>query len=297
LQKDRQEVTHIHLGFGSKLVDACIVRRVLNALRPPELRSALEAIEDYRAEQTAIAKVQRHHLQRAQDDVDELRRRYRFVDPSNGRVKADLEAGLETALARLDVLKQETHEAGDVAPPVLRAEDARDLVALGEHMETLWGAPTTTNQDRKRILRLAISRVVVLEMTDEAIELEIVWAAGLRERCRVLRLAGADALVRAMREAGRTAAQIAAELNVRGVTSLHGTPMSETNVLAKLERLGNKPRPTKREVLAKIQSLLIEGIPRCEILGIVNRDLPLHAKRWTSSRLEAAISAFHTGGD
>jgi hypothetical protein len=64
-----------------------------------------------------------------------------------------------------------------------------------------------------------------------------------------------------------------------------------------LERLGNKPRPTKREVLVKIRSLLIEGIPRREILGLVNRDLPLHAKRWTSSRLEAAISELRTGGD
>jgi len=240
LQKDRQELTHIHLGFGSKLVDACIVRQVLNALRPLELRPALEAIENYRGEQTAVAKVQRHHLQQAQDDVDELRRRYRFVDPSNGRVKADLEAGLETALARLDTLKHEFAEVSAVAPPVLRAEDARDLLALGEHIQTLWSAPTTTNQDRKRILRLAISRVTVLAMTDEAIELEIVWASGLLERCRVLRLAGADALVRAMREAGHTAPQIAAELNAHGVTSLHGTPMSETTVYAKLARLGIK---------------------------------------------------------
>ncbi len=295
LQKDRQEVTHIHLGFGSKLVDAAIVRRVLNALRPLELQAALEAIEDSRAEQTAIAKVQRHHLQQAQDDVDELRRRYRFVDPSNARVKADLEARLETALARLDVLKHEIAEAGAVAPPVLRAEDAQDLVALGEHIETLWGAPTTTNQDRKRILRLAISRVVVLEMTAEAIELEIVWAAGLRERSRILRLAGADALVRAMRETGRTASQIATELNARGVTSLHGTPMSETSVYAKLARLGIKAHPTRREVLVKIRSLLIDGIPRREILEIMNRDLPPHARRWIPSRLEAAILALGTG--
>jgi hypothetical protein len=295
LQKDRQEVTHIHLGFGSKLVDACIVRCVLNALRPLELRPALEAIEDYNAEQTAIAKVQRHHLQQAQDDVDELRRRYRFVDPSHGRVRADLEAGLETALARLDVLKHENAEAGAMAPPGLRAEDARDLVALGEHIETLWGAPTTTNQDRKRILRLAISRVTVLDMTDEAIELEIVWAAGLRERCRVLRLAGADALVRALREIGRTVSQIAAELNARGVTSLHGTPMSKTTVLAKLERLGTKRQPTRREVLAKIRSLLIDGKTRREILDIVNRELPLHRKRWTPSRLVVAIAALRTG--
>jgi DNA invertase Pin-like site-specific DNA recombinase len=295
LKKDRQEVTHIHLGFGSKLVDACIVRGVLNALRPLELQAALEAIEDHRTEQTAIAKLQRHHLQQAQDDVDELRRRYRFVDPSNERVRADLEAALETALARLDVLKHENAEARAVAPPALRAEDARDLVAFGEHIETLWGAPTTTNQDRKRILRLVISRVTVLHMTDDAIELEIVWAAGFQERCRVLRLAGADALVRAMRKTGQTAAQIAAELNARGVTSLHGTPMSETSVLAKLERLGIKSQPARREVLVKIRSLLIDGKTRREILDIVNRELPLHLKRWTPSRLVVAITALRTG--
>lgn len=206
-----------------------------------------------------------------------------------------MEAALETALARLDVLKHENAEAGAMAPPSLRAEDARDLVAVGEDIETLWGAPTTTNQDRKRILRLAISRVTVLDMTDEAIELEIVWAAGLRERCRVLRLAGADALARAMREAGQTAAHIAAELNALGVTSLHGTPMSETSVLAKLERLGNKSRPMRREVLAKIRSLLIDGSPRREVLDILNRDLPLHLKRWTPSRLLVAIAALRRG--
>jgi hypothetical protein len=71
--------------------------------------------------------------------------------------------------------------------------------------------------------------------------------------------------------------------------------MSETNILAKLERLGNKLQPTSREVLVKIRSLLIDGMPRRDILDIVNRDLPLHARRWTSSRLVAAISALGAG--
>lgn len=94
---------------------------------------------------------------------------------------------------------------------MLTTEDAAELVTLANHIEELWSAPTTTNEDRKRLLRTAISRVLVREATEDTLELEIVWVGGLTESCRVLRYGGIDELVRALWDAGKDEQAIAAD--------------------------------------------------------------------------------------
>ncbi len=248
-QKDRQEVRQVHLSCPTKLVDASIVDKVLSVLKPLEMRAALAAIKDHGAQQAALAMTQRRHLQQAEDDVEEARRRYRLVDPSHQLVKADLEQRYEDALTRLEALRREMAEAHVAAPAVLRAEDAHDLVTLSERIEALWAAPTTTNEDRKRLLRIVITRVLVHEVTKEAVELEIVWASGLQERCRVLRSAGVDTLVQALRATGKNAAEITDELRASGVKTPFGRPMLESTVQGRLARLGIGPKAMRRRVM------------------------------------------------
>jgi DNA invertase Pin-like site-specific DNA recombinase len=293
MPRDRLDVAHYHLSCGTKFLDAYVVRRVLDALKPVSVRAALEAIDEHGTEQAAIAKAQRRHVQQAQDDVEAARQRYALADPNHRLVRADLEAQLEHALAKLDALKREMAVA-DPAPPIaLKAEDARDLIALSERVEALWDAPTTTNEDRKRLLRLVLTCVLIHEVTDEAVELEIVWASGLQERYRLLRSAGVAAHAYALALTGETASEIAAALRVDGVTTTYGRPVSTDVVASKLRKLGITAKAARHDTLVKIRTLLMDGRRR-EILDVLNRDLA-HSQRWTPHRLSHAVTALRRG--
>jgi len=292
--QDREDVWHFHLSCGTNLLDAYIVRRVLDALQPVQLQAALDAIEEHRIEQTVIAKAQNRQLQHAKDEVETARRRYTLANPNHRLVKADLEAQLEQALAKFDALKREMAAATPPPPIVLKAENARDLIALGERVETLWNAPTTTNLDRKRLLRLVISRILVLEKTDDFLELEIVWASGLQERCRLLLSAGVAARAYALALGGKTSAEIAAELRADGVLTIYGQPPSRYAVALKLRRRGITAKAKRHDTLVQIRALLMEGRQRREILDILNRDLP-PSRRWSLKRLSKAVSKLRRG--
>ena len=61
------------------------------------------------------------------------------------------------------------------------SEGEREAIRrLSEDIPALWEAPTTTNQDRKEIVRQVIERIVVLvESESERVELKIRWAGGM----------------------------------------------------------------------------------------------------------------------
>jgi DNA invertase Pin-like site-specific DNA recombinase len=287
---------HLHsLSCSAPLLDPQVVTHVLRALHPPGMKAALRAIEEHQLEQTTITKARARLLQQAEDDIVEARRRYRLVDPQHARVKADLEARLEQALEHLDTLKRQIGDTLPAVPARLTTEDAAELVTLAPRVEELWSAPTTRDEDRKRLLRTVISRVVVREATEDALELEIVWVGGLTEHCRVRRYAGVDKLVRTLWEAGKDAQAIADELRARDIKSRFGEWLSEENIQVRLRLHGLIPRVDRVKVLELIRSLLLEGRSRREIFEHLRRDAPSSSGPWTSSRLADAIANLRRG--
>src|SRR5205823_5329128 len=70
---------------------------------------------------------------------------------------------------------------------VTTEEDIGELSRLSAPIENVWGAETTANEDRKRLLRLVISEIVVHRARRAGADCEIVWASGVRQRLRVPR--------------------------------------------------------------------------------------------------------------
>jgi hypothetical protein len=237
---------HVHsLSCSASLVDTQVVALVLKALHPLGLKAALRVIEDHQVEQTTLTKDRARLLQHAEDNVAEARRRYHLIDPQHARVKADLEEHLEHALEHLDAVKRQIADAVPARPVALSTADAGELVTLAAHMDELWSAPTTTNEDRKHLLRTVISRVLVHEATDDALEVEVVWVGGLTEHCQVLRYGGIDELVRALSKAGKDPQAIADELRARNIKSRFGRWLTRANIEVRLRLHGLTPRPRR----------------------------------------------------
>jgi len=235
---------HVHsLSCSASLVDPRVVALVLKALHPLGLKAALRVIEDHQVEQTTLTKDRARLLQHAEDTVAEARQRYHLIDPKHARVKADLEEHLEHALEHLDAVKRQIADAVPARPVALSTADAGELVTLAAHIDELWSAPTTTNEDRKRLLRTVISRVLVHEATDDVLEVEVVWVGGLTEHCQVLRYGGIDELVRALWKGGKDPQAIADELRARNIKSRFGQWLTKTNIEVRLRQHGLTPCP------------------------------------------------------
>ena len=100
-------------------------------------------------------------LQQARYEAAHARRQYDAVDPANRLVAGELERRWNEALQAVAKIE------GDIAaliarrPPPLGEPERRQLIALGADIERAWSHSGATAATRKRILRTAISEIIV----------------------------------------------------------------------------------------------------------------------------------------
>jgi DNA invertase Pin-like site-specific DNA recombinase len=284
------------LSCAAAPLDQGVVRHVLTALTPVTLDTALIEVRAAQAADADVRRAQDRALRRAEDDVEEARTRYGRVAAEHSRVKVDLEAQYEAALTRLETIKQTLATAISTAPRTVKVtdEDTAALVALTERLRYLWDAPTTTNEDRKQLLRTVLTRIT-LTRTAEAYDLELEWVSGLREPLRVLRSQGMATLMVDHARAGRNAFAIARDLNAQGFGNVSGHPLTGPMVQQALKRRGALSKGDRVAVLQRIRDLVLEGRTRHEILAVIQREAPPRLGPWTVPRLRDAISRLREG--
>jgi len=172
-------------SVAAATVDDAVAARLLAALNPHEVALALAA---------ADAVVDRHHrsgraaelaVERARYQADRADRAFHAVEPENRLVARTLEARWEarlTALAQAEQALQATREA---LPPL---PDRGELERLIADLPELWHAPTTSNKDRKRLLRTLITDITLLPETDrDKVRIGVHWHTGATDEITVAR--------------------------------------------------------------------------------------------------------------
>ena len=161
------------------------------------------------------------------DEIDLAERRYRAVDPENRLVASTLEKHWEEALRKERKLREEYDRFLRESPPRLADQERATIQALAGDIPALWRAPSTTNVERKQILRCLIDRVVVHVRCDsEHVNATIQWKGGYESHHEFIRpvrtyaqLRGFEPLMARiveLRDAGHRAEQIAHTLNQEG---------------------------------------------------------------------------------
>jgi len=290
IRKDKDGVLLHRVTCSALLLDPAIVREVLAVLSPPSIEAAITAINEEGDRREAMERGWRSELRRAEDEAADLASRYRHVDLKNAEVKVYLEQEAARALRHLDELRRELPNRTSDRGAALSKIDAAELVALGAQIEPLWNAPTMTNEDRKRLIELVISRVVVRSSTDEAIDIEIAWASGVREPRRVLRPKGVDLLISDLRRAGQPVSEILDTLGAMGVTTYWGRSFTRKILQHKLWLLGFDTKTDRIKALRLIHSMLLERRSRREMLEALRSQGPQPKEgEWTPSGLQSAI--------
>ena len=142
-------------------IDAAITNEVLRILKPFGIEAAVKAIETQSSETTASERQQALSLQQARYEATHARQQYDAVDPVNRLVAGELERRWNEALHAVARIEAEIAATAARRPPPLGEQEREQLMALGADLERAWSHPAATAATRKRILRTALSEVIV----------------------------------------------------------------------------------------------------------------------------------------
>jgi DNA invertase Pin-like site-specific DNA recombinase len=177
---------HACQSLGGARLEKAIAQAFLEAVTPAGLRAAAQAIEQLERQHDERLAGQRLAVERAQFEAERARRQFDACEPEHRLVARTLEARLEDALAELERERRRLAELESRRPEPLTATERQALARLARDLPRLWHAETTTDRDRKELLRTLIGEVVVT-VRDEPrrADIEIAWEGGARSELEV----------------------------------------------------------------------------------------------------------------
>ena len=223
-------------------IDQAVGELLLEMVQPVTLELAFAVQAELQARQEEVDQLRGQQVQRAQYEVDVARNRFMQVDPNNRLVADALEADWNDKL-RAVTETQEQYEQQRLKDRIALDEASRrKVLALAQDLPRLWHDPNTSDQDRKRMVRLLIEDATLTK--GDAIRVQIRFKGGATRTLTLRRPLGAwkerttsPDVIRQIDQLldTHTDAAIAAELNRRGCQSgmkLEFTP----KIVARLRR-------------------------------------------------------------
>ncbi|MEX5713801.1 recombinase family protein [Parafrankia sp. FMc6] len=212
-------------------VDGAVAAALLDAVTPAQIALALQAAGEVADRHDRSIRAAELAAERARYDADRAERAFHAAEPDNRLVARSLENRWEAKLAALAEAEAALTAARDTLPP---PPDQDTLRTLAGDLPGLWHAETTSDRDRKRLLRTLISDVTLLPETDRAKgRIGIRWHTGATDEIALTRALNrgtarrtpADALA-LIREHGATTSNddLVALLAARGLTTGDGHP-------------------------------------------------------------------------
>jgi DNA invertase Pin-like site-specific DNA recombinase len=167
------------MRVGGVQIDQAVAAALLAALTPAGVKAALRAAEALEADHDTALSQWRLQVERAQYQAERAERRYRQVEPEHRLVARGLERDWEQALGALAQAEAELALREQQRPRALTDDERERLLALGADLGRVWSAPTTTDRDRKQLLRTLIEEVIVDVVREERrATLVLCWRGG-----------------------------------------------------------------------------------------------------------------------
>jgi DNA invertase Pin-like site-specific DNA recombinase len=167
------------LRVGGVQIDQAVCRAFLETVAPAGIEAALLAEKNFEADQQADLNQWRLQVERARYEVQRAERRYRAVEPENRLVARTLEAHWEQRLNELSAAEAELARHQYQLPGRLTDEQRMRISTLGTDLMRVWEAPTTTDRDRKELLRTLLEEVnISIERGQPKAHLVLRWKGG-----------------------------------------------------------------------------------------------------------------------
>ncbi len=235
-------------SMTSKPIDDLVVALFFEALAPAQINIALQAVKQLEQERQALQQQWQQQLEQARYDVQLAQRQYDAVDPAYRLVAAELERRWNAKLEALQKLEHAYTEAQRQAHFTVSGDEKRAMKQLAGDLPALWSASTTTDVERKQLLRYAIAEVQLDGVsTPGQIVIRITWHSGAVTERQIERIKVGAWAPRTDQEViaricalapTHTVDDIIACLNREGLRSAHGCAFRDYHVLYIARRHG-----------------------------------------------------------
>ena len=234
-------------AFPVLYLDRAIGALFLAAVQPAALQTTLAALAVLERERQALDRHWQLRLERARYEAQRAQRQYDATEPENRAVARELETRWNTALQALEQLEQEYAVVRRTELLPLDEAERPTVRRLAEDLPALWHAATTTDVDRKRLLRLVVREVVLtVDAKERCAEVVVLWNGGATTRhevhcpplgwhCRT-----EPELIRHLAGLARhyPDPQVAARLNAEGLRTRTGKPWTYARVFSMRKQHG-----------------------------------------------------------
>jgi hypothetical protein len=235
-------------GLGGSRLDKAVAAAFLDAVSPAGVTAAAGCVAEIEREHHARLDQQRLAVERAEYEAARAKRQYDACEPEHRLVARTLEHAYEQALVEAEREQGKLTAFERARPAPLSEDELAALDRLARDLPRLWAAPTTSDRDRKELLRTLVHEVIVTVRRPEAeATVEILWEGGARtelglrlNRSAAVPHATPDDLVDLIRRlaADHRDREIAIVLNKQGRTTGRGQPFSERRVKHVRQRHG-----------------------------------------------------------
>jgi Recombinase zinc beta ribbon domain len=167
------------LNVGGIQIDQAVTEAFLKALTPAAVEATEQALRQLEADHDAALAQWRLAVERARYEAERAERQYRAVEPENRLVARGLETEWEKRLRDLAAAEAELERRQQQRPRTLSPAEKTRIRALGSDLRKVWTAPTTTDRDRKELLRTLLEEVIVaIHRPEHQAHLTLRWRGG-----------------------------------------------------------------------------------------------------------------------
>jgi DNA invertase Pin-like site-specific DNA recombinase len=180
---------HLHAQHGlptcqhvrAARIDAAVTDAFLTAMAPAELDALSRARRVQQQTDTALRASVERQLERKRYAASLAERQFNQVDPDNRLVAAELERRWEAALQEVrmaeETLAQQVSSPA-IAQMALGKALSGKVVSLAGRLPQIWADETTTDAQRKALLRCLVDKVVLERGEHDVALVRIVWRGG-----------------------------------------------------------------------------------------------------------------------
>ncbi|MGB7721183.1 MAG: recombinase family protein [Bryobacteraceae bacterium] len=167
------------LNVGSLAIEQAVAHALLEAVTPAAVEAMRLTVEQLQANHDAALSQWRLEVERTRYEAERAERRYRTVDPENRLVARGLETEWENRLRDLAAAEAELRLREQQRPSTLSPEQLQHIQILGSDIGRVWAATTTTDRDRKELLRTLLEEVLLnLKRAEGHAHLTLRWRGG-----------------------------------------------------------------------------------------------------------------------
>ena len=173
-------------SLGGKRLERAVLGAFLDAVTPAGIEATAGAIRELEQQHEQRLAGQRLALERAEFEAERAGRQFDACEPENRLVARTLEGKLEQALTGAERERGKLAALERARPAPLTDQERQALTRLARDLPRLWDAKSTSDRDRKELLRTLIGEVVLtIHASERRAALEICWEGGARTELQV----------------------------------------------------------------------------------------------------------------